>query len=162
MLDFDIQRCSRRCAATGRDLQPGDTYFSALVPEGGEVRRLDYSAEAWNGPPENCLGWWQAAVPAANQQRMQWAPNDVLLEYFEQLGEDAERRDLRYLLTLLLIRRRLLRLEGHEHNEQGEEIAVLYCPRNEQQYQVPVVMPENERLPLIQQELAQLLSAGGT
>ncbi len=52
MLDFEIQRCTRRCAKTDRELAAGETYYSVLISTGGKVERRDYSAEAWEGSPE--------------------------------------------------------------------------------------------------------------
>ena len=62
MIDYDIQRCSRRCAASDRELHNGEVCYSVLVPEGGQVVRRDYSAEGWPGPPEGAIGWWKSAV----------------------------------------------------------------------------------------------------
>jgi len=88
MLDFDLQRCSRRCSVSDRELKDGETCYSVLVPQGGEVVRLDYSAEAWPGPPASAIGWWQSTVVDPNAGRPHWAPNDVMLNYFERLLDD--------------------------------------------------------------------------
>jgi hypothetical protein len=162
MLDFDIQRCSRRCAATEREFVPGEECFSALVPEGSAVVRKDFSAAAWQGPPENALGWWKTTVVDANAGRMSWAPNDVMLHYFERLLEDQTAEDARYVLALLLVRRRVLRVEGHEKDAQGREVIVLHCGRNEAQYRVAEVMPTPERAAAIQQQLSELLQTHGS
>jgi hypothetical protein len=162
MLDFDIQRCSRRCAATEREFVPGEECFSALVPEGSAVVRKDFSAAAWQGPPENALGWWKTTVVDANAGRMSWAPNDVMLHYFERLLEDPTAEDARYVLALLLVRRRVLRVEGHEKDAQGREVIVLHCGRNEAQYRVAEVMPTPERAAAIQQQLSELLQTHGS
>src|SRR5687767_197677 len=108
MLDFEVERCARRCAKTDREFQPGETYYSALVPRGSGVARLDFSAEAWEGPPEGSLGWWQARLPEPHGNKMHWAPNDVMLHYFEQLDGVADQADVRYVLALLMVRRRVL------------------------------------------------------
>src|SRR4051812_17493557 len=85
MLDFEVQRCSRHCSQTQRELKPGETVYSVLLSRGAEIVRLDYSADAWPGPPEESIGWWKSVVPDTNGNRVQWAPNDVMLHYFEQL-----------------------------------------------------------------------------
>ena len=43
MTDYQIQASSRRCAATGREIRPGEAYYSALLDEGGAFVRRDYS-----------------------------------------------------------------------------------------------------------------------
>jgi len=157
MMDFEVQHCTRQCAASGRELRPGEEFYSALVGEGAEVRRLDYATDAWQGPPEGTIGWWKSRIPDRNAQRMRWAPNDVMLHFFEELLDQPDKEDLRYVLALLLVRRRVMRHEETERDDEGRETLALYCPRNENTYRVPVVMPDESRAEEIQQELARLL-----
>ena len=159
MLDFDVQRFTRRCAQTERELQPGDVFYSVLVAEGASVVRRDYWADVWEGPPSGAIGVWKSQVPDVHSKKMHWAPNDVILHYFEQLASEPEKADMRYVLALLMIRRRIVRLEDTEEDEQGHENYVLYCPRNEREYRVAVVTPTEPRIGQIQNELAELLFA---
>lgn len=157
MLDFEIQRCSRRCAATDRELAPGEVFYSVLIAEGADVVRYDYSPEAWQGPPEEAIGWWKSTMPEPSSKRVNWAPNDVLLDYFQQLQTQDQQADTCYILTLLLIRRRIFRLEESEVDPSGREQLVVFCPRNEVEYRVPVDSPSEPRIAQIQEELARLL-----
>jgi hypothetical protein len=161
MIDFDIQRCSRRCSVTGRELAAGEACFSAVVAEGGQVVRRDYAAEAWTGPPEGVIGWWKTVVVDPSAGRMHWAPSDVMLNYFERLADDPAGADDRYVMALLLVRRRIARVEANEKNATGENVLVIYCPRNEQTYRVPETSPTPERVAAIQQHLAELLQMNG-
>jgi len=156
-MDYDIQRCTRHCSVSGRELLPGEAYYSALVAEGAELCRLDFATDAWEGPPEKAVGWWKAEIPDPKSQRMHWAPNDVMLQLFDELTEQPQKQDMRYVLSLLLIRRRVMRLEENETDEQGRQIMVVYCPRRETTYKIPAVVPEGEAVETIQDELAQLL-----
>src|SRR5437773_5408324 len=162
MIDYDIQRCSRRCAATERELKDGEACFSVLVPDGAAVIRRDYSAEAWQGPPENAIGSWKTIVVDPSAGRPHWAPHDVMLNYFERLLDDPAAEDARYVLALLLVRRRVLRVEGQEQDERGRPTLLLYCARNEAQYRVTEIMPSSERVAAIQQQLAELLQTHGS
>jgi hypothetical protein len=155
-MDYEVERSTRQCATTGRQFAPGEEYFSVLMAEGAEVRRYDYAAEAWQGPPPQALGWWRSRVPLP-PSRSRWAPNDVLLGYFDELAEQPARADVRYVLALLLVRRRVFRVEEERTDTPGQEVLVLYCPRREATYEAPVVMPGQARVDEIQQELMQLL-----
>ena len=157
-VDFQVQRCSRRCSATDKEFQPGEVFYSLLIADGAEIVRRDFSESAWEGPPENAVGWWQSQMPSINSKKIGWAPNDVMLEFFQQLADKPEKEDLRYILTLLLIRRRVMRLEETELQE-GREQLVVYCSRQEQTYRVTVVHPDPARTQEIQDELATLLLA---
>jgi hypothetical protein len=169
LLDFEVQRCTRCCAATERALEPGDECYSVLEVQGADVIRKDYCREAWKGAPEAAFGWWKSRVPEPTAKKIKLAPNDVLLELFDQLAERSDQEDLRYVLALLLVRRRVLRVDvgsGQTHEEQGDvqmdhaaETMTLYCPKREAMYQVPVAMPSSERIDEIQQQLSQLLIA---
>jgi hypothetical protein len=159
MLDFEVQRCTRRCAKTDRELKPGEAFFSVLMTEGAEIVRYDYAEDAWEGAPEEALGWWKSRMPEPNANRLHWAPNDVMLHYFEELESQEDKLDVRYVLSLLLIRRRVVRLEDTETDDAGREVMVLYCPKKESEHRAVVASPSGERIQEIQQELAGLLFA---
>ena len=143
---------------TDKEFKPEETFYSVLIADGAEIVRRDFSESAWEGPPEGTVGWWQSRMPSANSKKIGWAPNDVMLEFFQELDGKPEKEDLRYVLTLLLIRRRVMRLEETEQHE-GREQLVIYCNRQEQTYRVPVVYPDPARTQEIQDELATLLLA---
>lgn len=157
MLDFEVQRCTRRCHASDRELKPDEPFYSVLISEGAEVVRRDYGEDAWEGPPEEALGWWKSQMPSADGSKVNWAPNDVMLHYFQQLEASPEKADTRYVLSLLMVRRKILRLEDSEADSQGRELLVLSCSRNDQQYRCLVADPTPTRVAEIQNELATLL-----
>lgn len=159
VFELDIQRCTRRCAKTEREFQPREVFHSVLVAEGAAVVRYDYSQEAWDQPPENALGWWKSQMPEPNAKKVNWAPNDVMLHYFEQLAEVSDKADIRYVLALLMVRRRIFKLEETDVNDEGSEVMLLYCPKNETDYKVSVFEPSPERAAEIQVELSKLLYA---
>ena len=118
-MDYEVQHSSRRCSITGREFAPGETYYSAIVAEGAEVIRHDYAADAWQGPPAEAIGWWKSQIPDRTETKKHWAPNDVMLQFWDELAAQPERQDMRYVLTLLLVRRRVFRLEEEKFDEQG-------------------------------------------
>ncbi len=156
-MDFEIQRCTRHCAATGRELSPGETFYSVLIDRGSSVERCDYSEAAWTDPPSDAIGWWKTQLPDPKAQRKQWAPNEVMLRLFDELADQPDRHDLRYVLALLLVRRRVMRLEEAEQDSPDSDLVTLYCPRRDETYQVPVVLPGPSRAEEIQRQMAQLL-----
>jgi len=160
-MDYEIQRCSRHCAVTQRELAPGEVFYSALFSEGSELVRRDYAAEAWTGPPEGVVGWWKSQMPEPNAKKTRLAPNEVILQLFDQLADQPDRADMRYVLALLLLRRRVVRPEESETDDEGREVMVMYCPRRETTLRTPIAMPTSERTEQIQNELAALLYADG-
>jgi len=161
MLDFEVQRCTRHCATTERPLEPGETFYSLLLVDGGEVVRRDYSEAAWEGPPAGALGWWKSQMPTASLHTSRLAPNEILLGLFLKWQDEEDRADIRYVLTLLMIRRRLLRQEALEKGDDGGDELLVFCPRSGETYRVPVAEPAGDRVEAIQAELGELLFARG-
>ncbi len=156
-MEYEVQHCTRHCSTTGREFAPGDEYYSALIEDGDELKRLDFALEAWPGPPENAVGWWKSRLPQRNTAKKHWAPNDVMLDFWDRLADDPDKKDMRYVLTLLLVRRRVFRLEEERRQPNGLEVMVVYCPRRDATYEIPAVMPDQDRIEQIQDELAALL-----
>jgi hypothetical protein len=111
-MDYQLKPLGKTCSQTGKPLEPGEACYSAVVEKGNEWVRLDFSASAWAGPPEGALGFWKATVPARDQTGRRALDADALLRLFEQLSEDGNpgREKFRYVLALLLVQRRRLRI----------------------------------------------------
>ncbi|MCL2304141.1 MAG: hypothetical protein FWC43_02215 [Planctomycetaceae bacterium] len=167
----EIPRCTKFCAVTGREIVPGQTVFSVLLEEGGNYKRIDYSHEGWQerrkGRPKNSgetegqiLGWWKHQLPVLSDKKVKLAPNDILLTLFEQLAEQPDKQDLRYVLVLLLIRRRVFRLEKEEKAGDGEpwDKITVYHPKTDTTHEIFVTVPEQERIEQVQEELAGLIT----
>ncbi len=122
MIDYQIQANTRRCVATGRELQPGERYFTALLEEGNAFIRQDFSSEAWKGPPAGVYSFWSGRVPQADEAVKPRFDDDLLEECFHRLEHETEpsRVNFRYIVTLLLIRRKRLRFE-HSVEQDGVE-----------------------------------------
>ena len=162
VLDFEVQRFTRICCETDHEFQAGETFYSYLIREGSQTVRRDVAKGAWNGPPEDCLAWWTSEVPDPASKKMHWAPHEAMLHYFSETDDSPEQADIRYLLALLMVRRRIFRLEETEIDEQGNESLIVFCARNESQYVVPVVNVAADRLQEVQGHISRLLVDAGT
>jgi hypothetical protein len=119
---WDIGRSSGHCAATGVPLEPGSQCIVALVEReedlSAPLARLDFSEQGWESPqrPKGVIAFWRAVVPAPNEKRRGFVDDQTLLDLFERLGSDERphRVRFRFVLMLLLVRKRLLRVVGTE------------------------------------------------
>jgi hypothetical protein len=82
-----------------------------------------------------------------------------LQSLFERLTALPGEADTLYILTLLLLRRKLLRYEKETADEQGNKLLEVYALHTNMTYQVPVAVPSHERLEEIQQQFAALKNA---
>lgn len=160
MLDFEVKRCSRRCAGTDAELAPGVAYYSVLVVEGSDVVRRDYSCDAWQGPPEGTLAWWEARVPDDSAAKPKLAPSEVALELFDRWRDDPASGDSVYVLALFLVRKRVFRFTDRllPRNDQDQaESLRLFCAARSAEYDIPVVEVDSDRAAEIQNQLIELL-----
>src|SRR5690606_25667207 len=127
-------------------------YFSELLVDNGATIRRDVSAAEWRGPTEGAIAWWRAQAPDANNGKPKLAPHDVLLNLFAELADRSDEVEFRYLLGLLLIRRKLVKLEDTRRDEQGETM-ILDCPRRNEQFELLVAEPNAERTEALQQRM---------
>lgn len=157
LLEFELKNCSRTCAATARPLNPGEVYFSVLVTAGHDFARQDFSVDAWQGPPENCIGWWRSRIPTKDDSQPRLAPIDVMLNLFEALEDRPTELAFRYLLGLLLLRRKVLRRDDSRRDEQDREVLTMHCQRRQKDYDLVVAEPTAEQAAKLQEQMLNLL-----
>ena len=107
--DYKVSRCTRRCYALDRPLGEGEWYYSVVLESGDDYLRRDFSAEAWLGPPDGAVGWWKSRMPIAGERKKVLAPKEVLIDLLVQMADTPGKAKTRYLLALLLLRRRFVR-----------------------------------------------------
>ena len=132
---YDVQRPTGECVATGRVLDPGETYYAALVdvPEDEQqrgtagdagLRRVDVCQAAWDEGyrPERLFSYWRSTVPEPRQKPRLLVDDAVLMNLFTRLQGEAQpqRIAFRYVLALILMRKRLLRYDGSRREAEHE------------------------------------------
>ncbi|USN98575.1 MAG: hypothetical protein H6810_10425 [Phycisphaeraceae bacterium] len=109
------------CAVTGNPISAGEPCVSLLVEHEGDegLDRLDVALDAWDSGrrPEHAgatIATWHTVIPEKDKPRQQLIGDGEVLDLFEQLAEAEDPRQLafRYLLALILIRKRQLAWEG--------------------------------------------------
>ncbi len=157
MMNFDFKRPSRKCSVEDRALAPGEQFYSALIElADGQVERVDMCEAVWNGPPENCIGWWVSTVPELTKGRVYWAPNSVLLAYFEHLYENRLIDEITYLTGLVLVQKKILRLV-ETLEDADPPVMVLKHGKTNKVFELPVADIPPNRILELQTELSERL-----
>ena len=163
-IDYKIGRCTRRCAVSDRVLAYGEGFVSVLVDEGREVRRIDIAPECWTEAPENAIGWWKAQLVDPGREKP-LAPNEVLLQLLEKWRTSAGHKAIRYLLALLLVRRKVLRhdsaelLKTESPANTGPNLLRLYSPHTDAVFEVEEVLPQPHEAEELDAKLIELIHA---
>jgi hypothetical protein len=108
-MELEIGRFSRKCKALQRPLQAGEWYYCVIREDGEQLIREDYSAAAWTKPPEDAVAVWKHRMPPAGPKRWKLAPDATLLAMLLNLADQPHQQRTRYLLALMLLRRRVVR-----------------------------------------------------
>lgn len=159
MIDYQIQPSTRRRSLSGRELRPGERYYSVLLEEGGKFVRKDYSAEAWQGVPEGAFSFWMGRLtPPQGKRRQQPIDDEMLMECFQRLEGQVEpgRIRFRYVVALLLMRRRRLKFDRTEQ-EGGRGVLHMRCTRSGARHAVIDPGLTDEELATVQDEVFQAL-----
>ncbi len=156
--DYQIQPNTRRCTATGRELRPGERFWTALIEEGGKFLRRDYSSEAWQAPPEGAFSFWCGRVPASDEKRRPRFDDELLVDCLQRLEGQTEpaRVNFRFVVALLLMRRKRLKFE--ETRKDGDsEVLCLRCARSGARHDVVNPRLTEEEMIAVQQEVFKVL-----
>lgn len=135
-----IGRSTGRCAESGAALEVGSPCVAALVrpligderPDRPVLERLDFDLGVWQSTDpaqkigERLLCWWRTEVPDPSSKRQMFVDDDTLVDLFERLAAESDpaRQAFRFVLGLILLRRRKLRMVDRRR-EGDDEVWVL-------------------------------------
>ncbi len=121
--EWEVEPAKGRCAVTGRVLQEGEEFYTVLFEEGESFRRADYSLEAWQSPPEGCFCYFKTRVPVRERRKKLLVDNEILVSFFTRLADQSDplRVQFRFVLALILMRKRLLRYD-RSAKEDGADV----------------------------------------
>jgi len=158
--EYPIGRFSGMCSACGGRLEPGEAYYAVLSYGDGEYVREDYHERCWKGGAEGAIGLWRAKVPEAQREgRRRVVPSAVLMEVFESLAEagDEDGQALRFVLALLLVRRRRLKHVGTNRAD-GVEVWQVVRPGDDRRFEVICPALTEQDAERLSQRVADLLA----
>ncbi len=120
---FDLARPAGVCALSGRAFAPDEKFMAALRETADGFQRLDIAAEQWDAfDKSNLLASWQTALPKPQEKKKLLVDDQVLRDLFERLGETDEptKLNFRFVLGLILMRKRMLVYESTEMRDERE------------------------------------------
>jgi len=112
--EWEIRKPLGQCFGTGRKIEVGEEYCAALVETEQGLERRDFSTEYWTASQPQVYCYWRSKMPDPQEKKKLFIDDEMLMAFFERLGmeEAAERVNLRFAVTLVLMRKRLLKYES--------------------------------------------------
>ncbi len=113
---WEVQRPAGVCTVTGRPIEEGEEFYSVLFEEGETFRRADVGLDEWEGPPEGSFCHFKTRLPVKEKQKKTFVDNELLRSFFLRLADESDpaRRQFRFVIALILMRKRILRYEGSD------------------------------------------------
>jgi hypothetical protein len=162
--EWNIQSRSLQCAATGKAFEKGERIYSALYWREGQYQRTDLCAEAWKARNDNIepvSAWQTEFVPPPPPAPEALRKDDAESLLRRLVAENAPgSRNARYILALMLERKKVLRQIERKREEGGSVLVYEHTPSGE------VWLIEDPGLKLgelkaVQDEVAHLLAGPG-
>ncbi len=157
--EWQLERPEGQCSITGRVFEEGDEFYSVIFEDGESFRRADFGTDAWTEPPEGCFCYYKTRVPPAKKKVKQLLVSDEALEtFFRRLAGEEEplRIGFRFVLALLLMRKRLLRYEG-SRKESEAEVWDMTLTRDQSRHEVINPHLSDEQVTAVSGELMVIL-----
>jgi hypothetical protein len=160
MADWEIYKPLGECAATGKKIEFGEEYFGALVEGDTGLERKDFSAEYWNENKPSVYCYWKSKLPAPDQKKQIFVDDDMLMAFFDRLANDTEpeRLNFRFVLTLILMRKRRLKYDNAEMDE-GREIWTLKVAGEKRWVKVENPHLDEDEIEALSEQMGQVLHA---
>lgn len=126
MADWEIEKTLGQCGGTGRGFEIEEDYFAALVETADGLHRADFSIDYWNEAKPQVYCFWKTKMPNPETKKKVFVDDEMLMTFFDRLADetDQEKLNFRFVLTLVLMRKRRLKYHGCK-NEDGQEIWTL-------------------------------------
>ena len=155
---WHIARSTRTCAGSGEAIPPGTPFYSALIEGDESFERKDFRVEAWPEVDSSAFfSYWKNKGSEAKEEKKQTVDYERLLAFFDGLehAEEPQKRLFRYVLALILVRKRRLRLDDMGRTEDGDRL-VVYDRRGEKTLEIVAPEASREELAAVQNKLNEL------
>ncbi|MHC4645231.1 MAG: hypothetical protein ACYTBJ_07000 [Planctomycetota bacterium] len=159
MDDWEIAKPLGQCSGTSRKIEPGQEYFAALVETEQGLQRRDFCGEYWRQTKPAVYCYWKSRLPEPGRKKQMFIDDEMLMAFFERLEKetDPEKVNFRFVLTLILMRKRLLKYDSSK-TEDGKEIWRLRIVGGDREY-VEVLNPhlDESRIEQLQSQVGEIL-----
>ena len=126
--DYNIPRTPGQCRRCERQMTPGEEYLARVIETDELLERIDYCDQCADEPeadiPGRLLGSWRATIAEPREKKKLFIDDELLLNFFERLdgADEPAKINFRFVLTLVLMRKRLLVYERSDRDDAGGEV----------------------------------------
>jgi len=122
MSDWTINKPLGQCFGTGQKIEYGQEYYGALVQTEEGLQRRDFCEDYWESQKPETFCHWKTRLPQPGQKKQLFVDDQMLMAFFERLEKEteSEKVSFRFVLALILMRKRILKYEGTKTQDDKE------------------------------------------
>jgi hypothetical protein len=127
MADWEIKKTLGQCFGTNQLFEVGQDYYAALVETEQGLERRDFSIEYWDQMHPSVFCFWKSRMANPEQKKKLFIDDEMLMAFFDRLADETEpdKVNFRFVLTLILMRKRKLKYDSSAIDETGSEVWTL-------------------------------------
>ena len=157
---YEVSRPQGVCAVTGQPIAADEKFMAALRETSAGFERVDVSMGAWpEFDKKDVVAYWQTTMPKHEQKKKLFVDDEVLCQLFERLAETMEpaKLNFRFVLALVLMRKRMLIYETTRHEGDRELWTVRFKGRDDR---LDLLNPRltEEQVGDVSQQLGEILN----
>jgi hypothetical protein len=122
MDDWEVSKPLGQCSGTGKKIKYGEEYFATLMETDEGLQRRDFCADYWQAESPDVFCYWKTKLPSPDEKKHKFIDDDMLMAFFERLEEETkqEKINFRFVLALILMRKRRLKYDSSEMQDDKE------------------------------------------
>lgn len=166
--EFKITKSDGRCPACGKELLPEEEIVALAYNGEEELFRRDYHRACWdalnsaeNSPARDpeVLGVWRTRVPRPEEKKKLLVDDSLIAGFFERLDgtNDPAKICFRYVLALILLRKKILVYEGMERRDDGTEVWKMRFKGDEAIHEVVDPHMDEDKIAQVSASLSEIM-----
>lgn len=155
---WDFSGSGTTCRSCERVIKVEEHFYSVLAEDGEELVRHDICADCWSSPEGHAgaIAFWQTRKQLKTERRRKYAKIDIDLawEIFSSMNETGGEKgesELRYVLALILLRRRVLKMTASRSG------SLSFKDKNNKVYILKDPQLSEDRITALTERLGELL-----
>jgi hypothetical protein len=160
MTEWDIQSRADACTACQRPFADKEAYHTLLSVDGAAYARRDLCGVCFTSIPRDAvISYWQGEYklpPTPPPEAIQKETAETLLRKLVE-STDPSHEAARYILAVMLERKRILKHRDTVHGENGTDLLVYEHARTGESFTLPDPHLRLDQLAHVQEEVAALL-----
>ena len=120
--EYEVSRAGGQCGTCGRAFAEGEEFTSVVLEAQEGFARRDVCLSCWREPPPEAVCFFKTRLAKKEKSKKTFVDDEVLIDFFLRLADSEEphKQRFRFVLSLILLRKRLVRYERTIREDQRE------------------------------------------